>query len=215
MNLKESFRYQKFLDNMMVRATNNLADLSHCLVTTKKHFRNAVNPEAQDEEETVDNGEFISNDTVMEFMAHLVDEREKLSTAIGVAKANIGFDMDAAIETNKFRQSVNNAIRNMMRYATGKKKTQEYGYKFDINGVQQAYRYDVEVTTTENYDKTAAKSMMRDMITKADEVSAAIDAAMINTQVEYEPPYNVNDSFDDVIEAFIQSKNPSPDQAEG
>lgn len=215
MNLKESFRYQKFLDSMMTGAAASLRNPAHCLVTVKKHLRNAVNPEAQDEEETVDNGEFTSNDTVMEFMSHLVDEREKLSNAIGKAKAGIGFDMDAAIETNKFRQAVNSAIRQMMQYSPNKRKTQELGYKFDVNGVQQAYRYDVEVTTTENYDKAAAKSLMRGMIEKADAVSADVDAAMINTTVDYEPPYNVNDSFDDVMEAFIKSREPQPEQAEG
>ena len=63
----------------------------------------------------------------------------------------------------------------------------------------------MEITTTENYDKEAAKALMRATIAKADEVSAAVDAAMINTVVEYEPPYDVNESFDDVLEAFAES----------
>lgn len=215
MNLKESFRYQKFLDSLMANASSNLTMQNHCLITTKNHMRHAVNPDVEDLIEEVDVGEFVPNDTVMAFMSHLVDEREKLSVAIGAAKASIGFDMDAAIETNKFRQNLNSSIRQMLRFAPGKRKTQEVAYKFDVNGVQTPYRYDVEITTSENYDKAAAKGMMRGMIAKADEVSAAIDAAMINTVVGYEPPYNVNDSFDDVIEAFIQSRDPQPEQAEG
>ena len=204
MNLKESFRYQKFLDGMMMNAGSYLQNQYHCLQTTKVHLRHAVNPEAEDVTEIVDDGEFVPNDTVLAFMAHLVEEREKLSVAIGVAKASIGFDMDAAIETNKFRQSLNGSIRKMLRFVGTKKKTTEMGYKFDINGQQVPYRYDVEVTTTERYDKEAAKTMMREVIAKADEVSAAIDAALINTTVAYEPPYDVNESFDDVLEAFVQ-----------
>lgn len=73
----------------------------------------------------------------------------------------------------------------------------------------------MEVTTTENYDKAAAKSLMRGMIEKADQVSADVDAAMINTAVDYDPPYNVNDTFDDVMETFIKSREPQPEQAEG
>jgi len=204
MNLKESFRYQKFLDGLMMNAGSYLQHPSFCLQTTKVHLRKAVNPEAEDVTEVVDDGEFVSADTVMAFMAHLIEEREKLSIAIGAAKASIGFDMDAAIETNKFRQSLNGSIRKMLRFVGNKKKTTEMGYKFDINGQQVPYRYDVEVTTTERYDKEAAKTMMREVIAKADEVSAAIDAALINTAVAYEPPYDVNESFDDVLEAFVQ-----------
>ena len=204
MNLKESFRYQKFLDGLMMNAGSYLQHPSFCLQTTKVHLRKAVNPEAEDVTEVVDDGEFVSADTVMAFMAHLIEEREKLSIAIGAAKASIGFDMDAAIETNKFRQSLNGSIRKMLRFVGTKKKTTEMGYKFDINGQQVPYRYDVEVTTTERYDKEAAKTMMREVIAKADEVSAAIDAALINTAVAYEPPYDVNESFDDVLEAFAQ-----------
>lgn len=205
MNLKESFRYQKFLETLMTQSQVNLTTVSHCLVTEKHHMRSAVNPDATDEVELVDDGEFIGNDTVMKFMWHLVDERTKLSKAIGEAKAGIGFDLDAAVESNKFRQNVHSAIRNMLRYAPTKQRRQERGYKFDINGVQQAYLYDVEVMTTERYNKEEAKRLMRTMIQEADKVSSEVDAALINTEVQYVPPYDVNDSYDDCIEAFIDN----------
>lgn len=204
MNLKESFRYQKFLDGLMRSAGSNLQNPYHSLVTTKVHLRHAVNPEAEDVTEIVEDGEFVPNDTVLAFMAHLIDEREKLSIAIGKAKASVGFDIDAAIETNKFRQSLNGSVRQMLRQVGTKRKTKEVDYKFDINGQQVPYRYDVEITTTENYDKEAAKALMRATIAKADEISAAVDAAMINTVVEYKPPYDVNETYDDVLESFVQ-----------
>lgn len=183
MNLKESFRYQKFLDGLMRSAVSNLQNPYHSLKTTKVHLRHAVNPEAEDMTEVVEDGEFVPNDTVLAFMAHLIDEREKLSIAISKAKQGIGFDTDAAIETNKFRQMLNGAVRQMLRHVGTKR---------------------VEITTTENYDKDAAKKLMRETIAKADEVSAAVDAAMINTVVGYEPPYDVNETFDDVLDTFVQ-----------
>ena len=48
MNLKESFRYQKFLDGLMMNAGSYLQHPYHCLETTKVHLRHAVNPEAED-----------------------------------------------------------------------------------------------------------------------------------------------------------------------
>ena len=205
MNLKESFRYQKFLDTLMANASASIVAVDHCLKTVKVHKRNAVNPDADDMTEEVEVPAFIPNDTMILFMSYLVDEREKLSIAIGKAKASIGFDIDAAVETNKFRQSLHSSIRRMMRYAPGKSKSQARGYKFDINGVQQAYIYDVETTTSENYTKDTAKALMRNMITTADDVSARVDAALINTAVEYDPPYDVNESFEDVLETFVSN----------
>lgn len=203
MNLKESFRYQKFLDGLMRSAASDLHNPYHSLTTTKVHLRHAVNPEVEDVTEVVEDGEFVPSDVVLAFMAHLVYEREQLSIAISKAKQSVDFDTDAAIETNKFRQILNGAVRQMLRNVGTKRKTKETDYKFDINGQQVPYRYDVEIITTENYDKEAAKRLMRETISKADEVSAAVDAAMINTVVEYDPPYDVNETFDDVLDIFV------------
>lgn len=203
MNLKESFRYQNFLDMMMRAASASIQQRDHCLKVTKTHLRSKANPDASDVTETVEGEVFFANDDVVAFMAWLVKEREKLTTAIGAAKASIGFDIDAAIETNKFRQTVNGSIKNMLRYTPTKRVEQGRDYKFNVEGNQTPYIYEVEVVSEEAYDKTGAKTLMREMISKADEVSAAIDAAMINTRVDYEPVFDVNETFDDVMTDFL------------
>lgn len=204
MNLKESFRYQNFLDMMMRAASASIQQRDHCLKVTKTHLRSKANPDASDVTETVEGEVFFANDDVVAFMAWLVQEREKLTTAIGAAKASIGFDIDAAIETNKFRQTVNGSIKNMLRYTPTKRVEQGRDYKFNVEGNQTPYIYEIEVVSEEAYDKTGAKTLMREMISKADEVSAAIDAAMINTKVEYEPVFDVNETFDDVMTDFLE-----------
>lgn len=204
MNLKESFRYQNFLDMMMRAASASIQQRDHCLKVTKTHLRNKANPDASDVTETVEGEVFFANDDVVAFMAWLVREREKLTTAIGAAKDSIGFDIDAAIETNKFRQTVNGSIKNMLRYTPTKRVEQGRDYKFNVEGNQTPYIYEIEVVSEEAYDKTGAKTLMREMISKADEVSAAIDAAMINTKVDYEPVFDVNETFDDVMTDFLE-----------
>ena len=203
MNLKESFRYQNFLDMMMRAASASIQQRDHCLKVTKTHLRSKANPDASDVTETVEGEVFFANDDVVAFMAWLVKERDKLTTAIGAAKASIGFDIDAAIETNKFRQTVNGSIKNMLRYTPTKRVEQGRDYKFNVEGNQTPYIYEIEVVSEEAYDKTGAKTLMREMISKADEVSAAIDAAMINTKVDYEPVFDVNETFDDVMTDFL------------
>lgn len=204
MNLKESFRYQSFLESMMRSASSSLQQMQHCLTITKTHKRNKANPDAEDIEEVVEcESAYYPNDDVISFMAWLVEEREKLTTAIGRAKMSVGFDIDAAVETNKFRQLVNSSIKGMMRFVPSKKIEQGRDYKFNVEGNQTPYIYDIEVVTTEAYDRDNAKKVMRDMISTADKTSAEIDAAMINTVVDYTPVYDVNESFEDVMAEFI------------
>ena len=205
MNLKESFRYQNFLDSLMRNASSSIQLMEHCFEVVKHHFKNKANPDAMDIDETVETAEFYPNDKVIAFMEWLVAEREKLTAAIGNAKASIGFNLDAAIETNKFRQSVNSAIKGMLHYTPGKRVEQGRDYKFNVEGNQMAYVYDIEVESKDAFDRDGAKHIMRTMITKADEVSSEIDAAMINTKVDYKPRFDVNDSFDDVMAEFISN----------
>jgi hypothetical protein len=206
MNLKESFRYQNFLENMLAYAGNSLTDREHSLTITKNHLRKKANAEAEDMMETVDVGEFFKNDDVLKFMTMLVEERSKLTNAIGKAKASIGFDLDAAIETNKFRQTVANRVKTMLRFTASKRTERGTDYKFNVEGNQTQYYYDIEVEANEAFDRSAAKDTMRKLILEADKVSVEIDSAMINTVVEYDAPFNVNDSFEDVMTDFLAKK---------
>lgn len=203
MNLKESFRYQNFLDSLMKEAAASIQEAGHCLKVTRTHMRNKVNPDVTDYEEIVEDEAFFANDHVIEFMMWLIAEREKLSNAITAAKASVGFDLDAAVETNKFRQSVNGAIKNMLRYSPSKRTERARDYKFNVEGNQMPYIYDVEIVSEEAYDRASAKKHMRSIISEADKTSAKIDAALINTVVDYEPSFDVNETFNDVMTDFI------------
>lgn len=204
MNLKESFRYQNFLDSLLRCATSSVSNRDHCLTVTKTHLRNKANPEVADVTETVEVEKFFKNDDVLSFMKLLVEEKLLLTQKISEAKASISeIDLDAAIESNKFRQQISNAVRIMMRYTPRKTVEQGRDYKFNIEGNQTAYYYDIEVESAEAYDKDSAKELMRNMIATADKNSTLIDAALINTTVDYEPKFDVNDSFEDVMESFI------------
>lgn len=203
MNLKESFRYQKFLDSLMQNARISVQAREHALKVTRNHLRSKTNPEAADLVEEVEVLEkYFPNDKVIEFMQFLVCEKDKLSGAIGEAKRNAGFDIDAAIEVNKFNRNMAESLKSMLRFTGYKRTEQGRDFKFDINGAQVPYIYDMEVTAEEAFDRENAKKIMRSAIAEADDISARIDAAMINIQVAYEAPFNVNDSFDDVMTEF-------------
>ena len=79
----------------------------------------------------------------------------------------------------------------------------EIGHKFNVAGDPVDYKYDVKVTSEEAYDRDSAKKTMKKIISEADKISSEIDAAKVNTQVEYTPVFDVNDSFEDVMNTFL------------
>lgn len=205
MNLKEAFRYEKYLETLADKAMDCLGRRSRALKTTKLHKRSVANPEATDitEEQEPDSFPYL-NDDVIKFLLWLIDEKEKLMLAVSKAKAECGIDIDASICTNRLRQ--NAAISIKMMLANFKpSKTIERGsdYKFNAEGNQVPYVYEVEATSVENFDREKDRSCARQLSTKADEVSAEIDAAIINTNVNYVPPFDVNDTFEDAAEIFF------------
>lgn len=209
MNLKESFRYQNFLDGKLNDARYSIADRTHALKVTKVHLKKKANPDAEDITEVVEVEEFIPNDDVIAFMCWLVAERQKLTEAICAAKASLGFSLDAAIEANKFRQYTASAVKGMLKYTPSKKTEQGRDYKFNVEGNQTPYYYDIETSFEEAFTRDSAKKVVRDMITAADKTSAEIDSAMINTVVDYKPVFDVNDSFEDVMAEFIAKIKPA------
>lgn len=204
MNLKEAFRYQNFLEGILDSASRSLCTTDHCLKVERKHLRNAVNPEVADETEVVEVDEFFSNDDVMSFMAFAIGEKKTLTEAIGETKNGLSFDLDAAIASNKYRQKVCGAIRTMLRYSVPNKRIERgSGFKFNVEGNQTTYYYDIEVTKEVAYDIDAAKKRLKELIAESDKVSADIDSAMVNAQVNYVPPFDVNDGFEDVMTDFL------------
>lgn len=83
------------------------------------------------------------------------------------------------------------------------------GYRINEAGDQTPLLYDVEVTTTPAYDVSAAKAAMRKANKEADKKSTEIEAAMINTEVDYAPIFEADEDFEDVMELYLASHEKS------
>lgn len=205
MNLKEAFRYQNFLDRIFGAACVSIEKRDHCLTQTRNHLYNKVNPDMENVKEEVKTEEdFFANDDVIQAMLFLIEEKEKLSIAINKAKESIDMDIDAAVSVNKYRQLLNKSVAFMMRLNPCTRIETGIAQKFNSTGDPVDYKYDVEVTSVEAYDRKAAKKIMKKVISEADKTSAAIDFVKVNTTVDYTPVFDVNDSFDDVMNTFLE-----------
>lgn len=205
MNLKEAFRYQNFLDRIFGAACISIEKRDHCLTQTRNHLYNKVNPDMENVKEEVKTEEdFFANDDVIQAMLFLIEEKEKLSIAINKAKESIDMDIDAAVSVNKYRQLLNKSVAFMMRLNPCTRIETGIAQKFNSTGDPVDYKYDVEVTSVEAYDRKAAKKIMKEVISEADKTSAAIDFVKVNTTVDYTPVFDVNDSFEDVMNTFLE-----------
>ena len=86
-----------------------------------------------------------------------------------------------------------------------KAKTRSTAYTFNNEGNQTSYYYDVEITTEPKYDVERAATFAKAFANNADEASTAIDKAMVEIEVDFEPMFTVNDSFEDTIKAYLKT----------
>lgn len=208
MNLKEAFRFQNKLQSMMDEAQAILGVTSNVTKVQNTYLRHKVMAEAEDET-TVDTpsteyGEKITE--LAEFLLHLMTEREKLSAAVYKAKSDLELNagLDGEVSLNRKRQEIANLFRHMVSLRNGEVLITNggTGYRFNNEGNQVSYRCDVRRVTTINFDRNKVRKMCADLSKKSDETSTALDAALVNTAVEYETPFDVNETFAEAFEAY-------------
>lgn len=212
MNLKEAFRFQNKLQALMDEAQSILGSTANITKVQNTYLRKKVMPEAENET-TIDAPatEYSEQITlVAEFLLHLLSEREKLSVAIFQAKAglNLPAGLDGEVSLNSKRQEVAGLFRRMagLRSSEVLIPNGGTGYRFNNEGNQVSYRCDVKRVTTINFDRNKIRKMCGDLSKKSDEVSASLDFVLVNTQVEYTVPFDVNDTFAEAFEAFAGDK---------
>lgn len=202
MNLKESYRYANFLEDLLDSAKNYLGRDDFVTTTKEDHLRSKANKDAEDELGVVVakqiDVDFTPNQ-VIDFIVKVVNEKEKLFTAIADAKSTTEINIDNAISLNKRKQSI---ISTFQMFAKRKpKETQTTGrdYKFDINGEQKPYNYNINRITSIDYDRNTVKNLIKKYRKECDEISSKLDEIEITTQVNFTPLFDVNDSFEDLV----------------
>lgn len=201
MVLKEAYTYQNYLSNLIAEAMICLNKRSFVTETKQIHHREKVNPKAKDEtiivNESVD-VEYTPMDLI-NLMDSLIDEKEKLCKAIAVAKSTTDIDIDVAISMNKIKQAY---IDHLTLLASMKPQTiQKNGedYKFNEAGDQVRYFYPMEEIVSINYDRNVVKGIIKKLKKETDEVSLKLDQIQLNTKVDFEPKYSLDDSLEDVV----------------
>jgi len=204
MNLKESYRYSNYLENMVAAGQSYLLSNDFLVVTTQEHQRVKVNAEAKDEVIIVPKSfdvDFKPADVIKAIQAAL-DEREALMEAIAISKAAAPINIDSAVSMNKRRQTLISNLKRITAIKPTEKVTLGVDYKFDVNNEQKPYNYPVKTTTTLDFDKDEVKGLIKELTQKCDEISTQLDEVEVNTKVDFVPKFKIVDTFEDLV-AFV------------
>ena len=209
MNLKEAFQAQNTLENLFERVNEYLLEVDNVTITKEKHFRSKAAEGQIDEEMDVTNynTKIFDVNKMIDFLVFLIGEREKLAHAIHTAKLKMEFDLDSAVDVNKKRHLAINILRNMRQIKSSSvlRKNGGTDYIFNKEGNQTTFRYDVERITTIDFDRNKVRDLLKKLQEKADAVSNEIDAALINTQVDYIIPFDSHADVAEIFEDFFTS----------
>ena len=195
MNLKEAFQAQNKLGELMGYIILYLSDSDNVMTITEKHLRSKTLAGQQDEsvdasckaEEGFDVGRLLG------IWEKLMEEKTRLSTAIGKAKADMDFNLDAAVDENTSRRAFLSTLQGL----ANRKSTHELekgagrGYVFNNEGNPTSYCYDIDRIMTIDYDRSKVRAMVKELNRISDEVSIKIDEALLRTPVDYTPKFDL------------------------
>ena len=195
MNLKEAFRYQNKLQALLDEAQGILDCDSNVTNVANTYLRHKVMAEAEDETILdLPQTEYAQQITdIARFMLYLLEEKGRLFAAIRKAKDALDMDMDKRM----------NDLRSSEQLLSGGGT----GYRFNAEGNQIAYCCDVKRVTTINYDRKVIHAALGKLNRQADETSNRIDLCLVTSRVDYAVPFDVNASFAEAFETYLESTN--------
>lgn len=209
MNLKESYRYANYLDGLLSTAYTYLRNKGFVTTTVEEHLRKQSNPDVENETIEVQKSfdvEFSPND-VIDFVVKVIEEKEKLYESIAKAKGTTEINIDNAISMNKKKQGFVSVLNGIADIKPTESITTGNDYKFNNEGNQVKYFYNIKRITTIDYNRTDIKNLIKKYLRETDDISAKLDLIEITTIVQFTPLFNINTSFEDSIVEYIDRKD--------
>lgn len=192
-----------------------MADRRHAITEVEKHYRKKFNPDAQDEiiEQKAEGIIPCKVEGIVTLISRVLKEKALVALAIQQAKNSTSwkddaispemvFCVDSAIEYSKklrfFAERLSNLciLKSTQYNKTGK------GYKFNVEGNQVPYSYDIEVVASINFDRDFIIHEHKKAMHKADLLSKQVEEVLIKDLVRFEPSFDIYDSFESILTKF-------------
>lgn len=202
MILKEAFRMQNHLRELIDEAYVFLSVKDNVTKVKEEHLRKRSNPAAENETIEVTRETDMKADMVIDIYLDLIKEKEKLSKAISKAKAGAGMDIDSTLEINKTRQEAITRIGCIAALKSSENDREGQDYLINAEGNQTPYVYTIHSVRTIDFDREKVKGILNRLRHEADEMSARIDLLNVTLEVDYTPKYEIGDTFEDAYEKY-------------
>ena len=200
MNLRESFQYMNFLDGKLEDIEWKLRDTKNVVTIKETHMKSASNPNFQDEDKTIEPDIEFKAVQLIDFMDEIMKEKAKLSMAIHEAKNKAEVNLDHAISLNKAKQKQAIILKRLIDLKTKEEERRETAYMINNEGNQVPFYYPVKRVATINYNRNKVKARYKAIKKECDEMSTLIDKIQINTEVAFDPKWDVSDTLEDMLE---------------
>jgi len=201
--LKKSFELQNYLTNLLSKALGVLSYTENITTTKQNHLRKKSYAEAENEEVILKKEDLPYDiNTLIKFIDVLLDEMSKLTDAINNAKNSGNKNFDSMIAMNNKRRSVLRRFEMMAQLKSKESIVSGTAEKFNADGEQVTYRYDIEQVTTIDYDRNYIKKKVSQLRKELEEASNALDLMQLNCMVDYSPIFEIGETLEDVIENY-------------
>ena len=200
MNLRESFQYMNFLDGKLEEIEWKLRDTKNVVTIKETHMKSASNPNFQDEDKVIEPDIEFEAVQLIDFMDEIMKEKAELSKAIHEAKNKAEVNLDHAISLNKAKQKQAIILKRLIDLKTKEEERRETAYMINNEGNQVPFYYPVKRVATINYDRNKVKKRYKAIKKECDEMSTLIDKIQINTEVVFDPKWDVFYTLEDMLE---------------
>ena len=200
MNLRESFQYMNFLDGKLEEIEWKLRDTKNVVTIKETHMKSTSNPNFQDEDKVIEPDIEFEAVQLIDFMDVIMKEKTELSIAIHEAKNKAEVNLDHAISLNKAKQKQAIILKRLIDLKTKEEERRETAYMINNEGNQVPFYYPVKRIATINYDRNKVKARYKAIKKECDEMSTLIDKIQINTEVIFDPKWDVFYTLEDMLE---------------
>jgi hypothetical protein len=206
--LKKSFELQNYMKNLLHLALASLGLTENITTTTQEHMRTKAFYGGEDETITKPKHPDFTHEVmdVVDFACDIQREMDLLTIAINNAKHSHEKDFDSMIAINNRKRALLTRLEIMSSIKPTETIKSGQAWKFNEEGNQVAYSYDIKEVTTIDFDRNVIKSIISRIRKELDEYSVAIDEMQLETMVDFNTIYEIGDSLEDAIEKFIEHK---------
>lgn len=203
--LKKSFEMQNYLKNLLDKALTALSYNDNITQTTQEHLRKKSYTGGENETIVKPKRPDFTYDVMnlVDFACDVQSQIELLTVEINKAKHSLGKDYDGMIAINNQKRILLNRLNAMSAIKPSESIKTGQARKFNEEGNQVLYSYDIKEVVTIDFDRNAIKAIISRLRKELDDNSTAIDVIQLETLVDFESIYEIGDGLEDAVQKFL------------